>query len=515
MKKVFVVPNRYMDSVMLMGVAIQLEEREDVRAANCGMGTRQNMDVLRSEGYFLPAEITRNDLMLALECDTEQDLANAYNAAMDALSGGGGNREKICHDVNDLEEGAFDVVQISLPGMYALKEAYKAIDRHMDVFMFTADISLEDEKALKEYGRDHGCLVMGPDAGVGLLGGVALAAGSIVREGPVGIIGASGSGSQEVACLIEDMGSGVTCILGTGGRDLKKAVGGISMKADLKRLEQDPETRVICLVSMLADREVMEEVLCDADRLSKPVVAVFLGADEALYWEHRVTGTYNLQDAAVACMRLLSGKEPKIGWSAEELEQLADTCSGRTAGEKKYFRGLYTGGTFAEETLMVFREQAPEIILHTNRDNTRYARRLKTHKQSEGHTLLDMGDLDFTAEAPHTVFDPAQRLLRFRQELEDPQVGLIAMDIILGPGVAPDPVSCYLPYMKERPDVNFVCAVCGGEKDPQDKQKVKAMLREAGAIVADSNYESARLCAAVCRKLEKREEKKHGAEQKE
>ena len=502
MKKVFVVPNRYMDSVMLMGVAVRLEERDDVRAANCGMGTKQNIDMLRDEGYDLPDNITKNDLMIALECDTEADLKTAFDAAMSTLAGGASQHQRAYRDVSELEDGEYDVVQISLPGKYALKEARKAIDKHMDVFMFTADVSLEDERALKEYGRDHGCLVMGPDAGVGLLGGVAMAAGSIVNFGPIGIIGASGSGSQEVACLIEEMGSGVTCILGTGGRDLKKAVGGVSMKADMKRLDRDENTKVICLVSMLADREVMEEVLREADGLSKPVVAVFLGADEALYRGHRVTGVFNLQDAAKACVRLAGVGGAHIGWTDQELEELADSCAKRFTGTKKYFRGLYTGGTFAEETLMVFRANAPDTVMHTNRDNTKYAVRLKTHKQSEGHTLLDMGDLDFTAEAPHTVFDPAQRLQRFRQELADPEVGLIAMDIILGPGVAPDPASCYLPYMKERPDVVYVCAVCGGENDPQDKKRIKAMLREAGVIVADSNYESARLCAAVCRKLE-------------
>ena len=509
MKKVFVVPNRYMDSVMLMGVAMKLEGRADVRAANCGMGTQQNTDLLREEGYPLPDGITRNDLMIALECDTEEALKAAFDAGMDALAGGRGGRKKVYHDVNELEDGAFDVVQISLPGAYAVKEAYKAIDKGMDVFMFTADVSLEEERALKEYGRDHGCLVMGPDAGVGLLGGVAMAAGSIVRLGPVGVIGASGSGSQEVACLIEDMGSGVTCILGTGGRDLKKAVGGVSMKADMKRLDRDPGTKVICLVSMLADREIMEEVLCEADKLSIPVVAVFLGADEALYRGHKVQGAFNLQDAARACVRLVRGGDVSIGWTDEELEKLSEACARKMTGGKQYFRGLYTGGTFAEETLMVFRAQAPEITMHTNRDNTRYALRLKTHRQSEGHTLLDMGDLDFTAEAPHTVFDPAQRLQRFRQELADPQVGLIAMDIILGPGVASDPATCYLEDMKKRPDVVFVCAVCGGEGDPQNKGKIKEQLRAAGAVVADSNYESARLCARICRKVEARS---HGNE---
>ena len=503
MKKVFISPNRYMDSVTLMCVACSLAEMEGVSGAECGMGTPQNVSLLREEGYELPEGVSKNDLILALDAESEERLEQVHQAGLELLSGEGPNsQEKTYWDVSELPEGEFDVVQISLPGEYAVKNAMKAIDKGMDVFMFSADIPLDEERALKEYARDHGRLMMGPDAGVGLLGGVAMAAGSIVRFGPVGVIGASGSGSQEVACLIEEMGSGVTCILGTGGRDLKKEVGGVSMKADMKRLEQDADTQVICLVSMLADREIMDEVLTEADHLSKPVVAVFLGADEALYRNHRVTGTYNLQEAARACVKLVTGQEPKIGWTDEQVAQLAAQSAARMTGEKKYFRGLYTGGTFAEEALMTFRAVAPDIEMHTNRDNTRYAKRLKTHKQSEKHTLLDMGDLDFTAEAPHTVFDPTQRLNRFQQELSDPQVGLIAMDIILGPGVAPDPASCYLPLMKQRPDVTYVCAVCGGEQDPQNKAEIRRKLADAGVIVADSNYESARLCAKICQMVE-------------
>jgi len=502
-KKVFILNNRYADSVTLMGIGLELSELPGVNGAECGMATKQNVELLAEMGYEVP-EATKNDLLIAVDTDDEARFAEVVKEAEKRLSAGSSRSERVYHDVDELPEGKYNIVQISLPGEYALKEAYKAIDKGMDVFMFTADVTLEEERALKEYGRDHGRLVMGPDAGVGLLGGVAMAAGSIVRFGPVGVIGASGSGSQEVACLIEQMGCGVTCVLGTGGRDLKKAVGGVSMKADMKRLEQDEDTKVICLVSMLADREIMEEVLCEADKLTKPVAAVFLGADESLYKGHRVVGTYSLQEAAKASVRLATGQEPQIGWTEEEAEKLAREKAASISAEKKYFRGLYTGGTFAEETLMTFCSTAPEIELHTNRDNTQYAKRLRTHKQSEGHTLLDMGDLDFTAEAPHTVFDPAQRVERFKQELADPEVGVIAMDIILGPGVAPSPAFCYVPLMQSRPDVIYVCAVCGGEGDPQNKQEIKKMLSAAGAIVADSNYESARLCAKICQALKER-----------
>ncbi|MEG2604410.1 MAG: hypothetical protein RSB91_05710 [Clostridia bacterium] len=503
MKRAFIIPNRYVDSVTLMGVAIELPAIEGVNDAECGMGTKQNQELLRMEGYAVPEGVGKNDLMIAIDGQTDAVLEQAKDAALKALSTTRGKHKRVYHDVDELEPGKYDVLQISLPGKYAIREAEKAIDKGMDVFIFSADIELEDERRIKEYGYDHGCLVMGPDAGVGLLGGVAMAAGSIVRYGPVGVIGASGSGSQEVACLIEEMGSGVTCILGTGGRDLKKAVGGVSMKADMKRLDKDENTKLICLVSMLADREVMEEVLCEADQLSKPVVAVFLGADESLYRGHCVTGTYDLLSAAKACVRAITGAEPKLGWSEAETALLARDAVAKLSADKKYFRGLYTGGTFAEETLMTFRAVAAKIELHTNRENTQYAVRLKTYKHSERHTLLDMGDLDFTAEAPHTVFDPTQRLRRFKQELEDSSVGLIARDIILGPGVARDPASCYLPLMQARQDVVYVCTVCGGEGDPQNKREIKRKLQQAGAIVADSNFDSARLCAKICQEWER------------
>ena len=505
MKKVYLLKNRYVDSVTLMTIAVELTEKDGIDNAECGMGTKANVNLLLELGYEVPADATSNDVMIALDTQLDEAVREACSYVETRLSTGRGKKEKVYRSVSNLNEGEFDVVQISLPGEYALDEAYKAIDKGCHVFMFTADVTLEQEHDLKVYARDHGCLMMGPDAGVGLLGGVAMAAGSIVKYGPVGLIGASGSGSQEVACLIEQMGSGVTCVLGTGGRDLKKPVGGVSMMADMDRLEQDEDSKIICLVSMLADRDVMEEVLNKADTLTKPVVAVFLGADEALYEGHKVIVTFNLTDAAKACVRLVTGEEPQLGLTEEEREALAQSCVDRLSKERKYFRGLYTGGTFSEETLMAFRANAPEITIYTNRDNTEYCRRLKTHKQSEGNTLLDMGDLDFTAEAPHTVFDPAQRVARFQQEIDDGEVALISMDIILGPGVAPDPASCYLPMIKENPDIIYVIAVCGGEGDPQGKDRIKKMLKDAGAIVAESNQESALLSIAILKKLNERE----------
>ena len=180
MKKVYVIKNRYVDSVTLMGVAVELTELPGVTGAESGMGTSQNVDLLTGLDYPVPAGVTKNDLVMTLEAEGPEALEAAFAAAQERRASGGGHSRRVYRSVDELPVGRYDVLQISLPGEYAVQEARRAIDRGMDIFMFTADVTLEQERALKEYGRDHGRLVMGPDAGVGLLGGVALAAGSIV-----------------------------------------------------------------------------------------------------------------------------------------------------------------------------------------------------------------------------------------------------------------------------------------------------------------------------------------------
>ncbi len=490
-----------------MGVAEELLRQKGINAADCGMGTPANIEILSQNGYEIPPQTTKSDLMLALDADDEETADTVIKSGLEILDHkniSGTNRRYCNLDDINLENDPYDLVQISLPGEYAAAEAKKAIEKGLDVFIFSDNVPIADELELKKLGRSKGCLVMGPDAGVGLLGGVALAAGSIVRHGEIGIIGASGSGAQEVACLIERLGYGVSCIIGTGGRDLKPEIGGITMCMGMDRLDNDDETKVICLVSKLADTGVMSNVLSHADNLKKPVVAVFLGSDETMFHGHKTHFAYTLEEAALKSVELQSGKKPVFGWNDDQTQKMAVGELSRLSPERKYFRGIYCGGTFAEESMIVLRSTNPDIILNSNL-KTRYANKLDSHLKSKGHTILDMGSEEFTAVAPHPVFDPGQRLSRLEQELEDPETAVILLDFITGPGVHENPIMPFIPFIRKHPEVIFIATICGADGDPQDIAAAREELEKNGAVISDSNYQSARLAAALISALERRD----------
>lgn len=509
MKKVVIKQNRYVDSVSLMAVGDKVTKLEGISNAEAQMCTPANLEVLTDLGYELPKDITANDLALAVTGETEAQIEAALQMIMDIIdhkNTDGGVSYKSLSEI-DLREDGYDLVQISLPGEYAAAEAKKALSMGLDVFIFSDNVTLEEEADIKKYGNERGRLVMGPDCGVGLIQGVALGAGSIVRPGPVGIVGASGSGAQEVACIIERLGLGVSSIIGTGGHDLLPEIGGITMHAGMRRLDDDPNTKVIVLVSKLANLDVMAKILGAADRLSKPVVAIFLGADEKLFEGHNVYGTYSLEEAAVKAVELCTGKAPNVGFTADEINAIVKEKIAALRPEQKYVRGLFSGGTFTEEGMIYYTQHNKGVKLNSNLA-TKYAVQLKDHAVSEGHCILDLGAEDFTAEAPHPVFDPMLKLKRFKKEVADPTVAVVTMDFIMGPGVAADPVTPFAKECKALKDAGsnliFISNVCGSLEDPQDTLAAEKMLAEAGVIVTRSNYESTKLASAFLAALEER-----------
>jgi FdrA protein len=514
MKKIVLKKNRYVDSVSLMSIGDRVKQLDGVHEAEVYMGTPANMEILTELGFELPDNISSNDLVIAVNCETKDQVEKSLKLIDDILN----HRVDGCENTTiyrsldeiDLEKDSYDLVQISLPGEYAVEEARRAINKGLDVFIFSDNVSLEDELELKQLGLEKDCLVMGPDCGVGLIGGVALAAGSIVRHGPIGIVGASGSGAQEVACIIEKCGYGVSSIIGTGGRDLYPEIGGISMIEGMKRLDNDPETSVIVLVSKLADLSVMEKVLTGADKLSKPVVAVFLGSDETLFKGHRTHGAFSLEQAATEAVRLISGKAPEFGYSHNEINEIVKKEMSRFSPEQKYFRGIYCGGTFTEEGLIYFSRHNKEASLYSNLGNS-YSIKLDSHLISKGNTILDLGSEEFTKDEPHPVFEPSLRLKRFYKELEDPKVAVILLDFITGPGVHEDPITPFINAYQEKVvekgrTVTVIASICGSMEDPQNVIEKAALLKKVGVIVTDSNYQSTRLASALMKELAKREE---------
>ena len=505
MKKIVVKKKRYVDSVSLMGVSDRVMALKGISNAEAQMATPANVEVLKDLGYELPDDITANDLVIAITGDDEAACAAAVQLAEDIIDRKNTSGAKSYSDIDeiDTDETPFDLCQISLPGEYAAAEAKKAMAKGMDLFIFSDNVSIEEELELKQLGQKLGRLVMGPDAGVALINGVALAAGSIIKDGPIGIVAASGSGAQEVGCIIEKCGMGVSGIIGTGGRDLYPQIGGITMLEGIKRMEQDPKTKVIVLVSKLANLGVMDRVLSVADNCTKPVVALFLGSDESLFASHKVHGTFSLEAAALEAVRLAGGEVSDFGFSDEKLGALTEELIAKLPEEKKYFRGLYCGGTFTEEALQYFAAHNNGVQLYSNLSNA-YCTKLEDSEVSCGHAILDLGAEDFTAKAPHPVFDPALRLKRLRQELADPAVAVVLLDFITGPGVAYDPITSFANECAKHPEVIFISNICGSLEDPQDVAAKEKLLVESGVIVTKSNYQSSRLASALMNALERR-----------
>ena len=505
MKKVIIKKNRYVDSVSLMGVSERVTAMAGVENAEAQMATCANQDVLKQLGYELPEAVTPNDLVIAITAESESVYDAALELAENIIDRKNTDETRHYSDINeiDIEEDPYDLCQISLPGEYAVAEAKKALAKGMDLFIFSDNVSLEEELELKQLGQKMGKLVMGPDAGVALIDGVALAAGSIIKEGPIGIVAASGSGAQEVGCIIEKCGMGVSNIIGTGGRDLYPQIGGITMLEGIRRMEADPNTKVIILVSKLANLGVMDRVLTFADNCVKPVVALFLGSDESLFAGHRVHGTFSLEAAALKAVSLAGGEVSDFGYTDEALEALVENCMAKLAPQQKYFRGLYCGGTFTEEALQYFAANNQNVPLYSNLKNA-YSTKLEDSEVSQGHTILDLGAEDFTAKAPHPVFDPGLRLKRLRQELEDPQVGVVLLDFITGPGVTYDPITAFAEECAKHPSIIFISNICGSLEDPQNVEEKQKLLEKAGVIVTKSNYQSSRLASALMNALERR-----------
>src|SRR3954452_23426445 len=316
-------PGSYFDSVVLMHVAAEVAGRPGVRNASLVMGTASNKDVLRAAGLLADeaAQAGANDLVVAVDA-AEDVAADALAAAEDALSaqtaapvpGAGGAGEP--RRARTLAEAPGGLAVISTPGRYAAAEAMKALRLGMSAFVFSDNVPLEQEIALKREAHERGLIVMGPDCGTAIVGGVPLGFANEVRAGDIGLIGASGTGLQQVSSLIDRWGAGVSQVIGVGSHDLGAVVGAVSMLDALDALAADPATAVLGLVSKPPDPGVAERVLARAAACGKPVVAAFLGAasDGA---PDGVTMAATLEEAARLLVRASTGSEPSAAAGGE------------------------------------------------------------------------------------------------------------------------------------------------------------------------------------------------------
>jgi succinyl-CoA synthetase alpha subunit len=391
---------------------------------------------------------------------------------------------------------------ISVPGDYAAAEARKALALGLHVMLFYDNVGVEDERAIKEFARERGLLVMGPDCGTAIVNGVPLGFANVVRRGDIGLVAASGTGLQEVTCRIHQLGGGVSQALGTGGRDLKDDIGGLTMLQGIEALATDPQTRVIVLISKPPSPAIAQRILDAAAASGKPVVVDFLGASPASVARPGIIAAHSLQHAADAAVTLAQGRAPPPPDAAPPVERLAAAIAAM-APTQRDVRGLFCGGTFCYETQFVFLGQG--LACCSNAPVHGASSYAGQDTRNAGHLFIDLGDDDYTRGRPHPMIDPSQRNAAIRAHAADAAVAALLFDVVLGYGAHPDPAAELATALRDARAIAsaqgralaLIGHVCGTDGDPQDRARQLATLAEAGAVVAASNFEAAALAAEL------------------
>jgi FdrA protein len=512
-KKAVVLKNSYYDSAFLMLTSKALREIPGIKDAALVMATEANLEILREIGLFDPdIGVTPNDLIIAVRGEGEEALGQAFKTAQELL-----HRRKTQIDegeeyrpvsldraVKMLPEANLAI--ISVPGMYAAREARKALERGLHVMLFSDHVPLEEEVEIKRLARRKGLLMMGPDCGTAIINAKPLCFANVVRRGNIGIASASGSGLQELTCLIHDFGSGISQAIGTGGRDLQKEVGGIMMLMAIEALESDAATEVIVVLSKPPEVNVAEKILSRLRQTGKPCVVHFTGLDIKPPSEN-LSFSGDLEEAA-AMAAALSRRERYEGRriASAETEQIAAREAGRMAKPQKYLRGLYTGGTLADEAMIIFEREG--FAIHSNIQPNR-ERFLDDPHISRQHTIIDLGDDRFTAGRPHPMIDASIRAARLEKEMEDPEVAVTLLDFILGYGSHEDPCGSILGILKRGKEKSIerggnlavVASITGTKEDYQKKEEQRKKLESIGCVVMPSSTRAALFALQVIRKV--------------
>ena len=494
--------NSYRDSVELMQIAVSLEAVEGIERAGLVMATPANRDVLARAGLLTDAasDAGPNDLVVAVAATDAAAATAAFELAAGSLAGHGlqdGGGEVVRTQARTIAEAVAalpgaSIALISTPGSYAAAEAMKALKRGLHVFLFSDNVTIDEEIELKALGRRSGLMVMGPDCGTAILDGVPLGFANVVRRGRIGLVAASGTGLQQVSVLIDRDGAGVSQAIGVGGRDLHERVGGAMMLDGLARLAADPGTDVIVLISKPPSDAVAEVVLRAAATAGKPVVVNFLGGDATRIAEGGAVPAGTFEAAASVAVALSRGQgvpgDTGIGDVRldPDLRDAAATAASGLDDGRVLVRGLYSGGSLAGEAKLIIRAALGDGAVDTVR-------------------ILDLGDDEYTVGRPHPMIDPRLRTEMLHEALRDPATAVVLLDVVLGHGASADPagpLAAAIAEARRGPgasglQVAVVASVCGTTSDPQGLAAQEAALARVGVIVAASNAKAARAAALI------------------
>ena len=505
--------NEYHDSVFLMRVAKRLSQQKGILQAAALMGTDKNKVLLEEIEVRGPeiSEATPSDLMVAVKADSQEALTSVLDDIDRWLTIDLGSAPR--HDIRTLDDAVAmqrhsNLAVISVPGSYAAREARKALEHGLNVFLFSDNVPVESEISLKEYARERGLMVMGPDCGTAIIGGKGIGFANAVRRGPIGVIGASGTGIQEFTSLVHQAGSGISQAVGIGSRDLSDAVGGISFLTALDALESDSQTEVITILSKPPGLLALSNLIPRILKCHKPTVVCFLGLkQESLLADIRDRTARTLDDAAAMAVQMATGHAlPRLDVHSSNLRKLIRREQVAKNPEQRYLRGIFAGGTFCFQAQQILQDAG--IVVHSNvplHGNLK----LVDPMRSEEHTLVDMGTDDFTVGKPHPMIDSRLRRERILTESQDPQVAILLLDFVLGFNASPDPAGELVSAIKEAKAVakkrggslSVVASICGTEGDPQNFPQQVKVLEEAGVAVFPSSVQAVQFCALLAASL--------------
>ena len=495
----------YYDSVVLMQLQRALTEQPGVLDAGVVMGTNANKEVLAQSSLLVAeAEAAGNDDLIIVVRGTDETSAQAALAKVDELAaarrGRAGDQE---YHPRSLETAAKMLpeaqwVLVSVPGRYAAGVSRQALRLNKHVFLYSDNVSLEDEVALKQEAAQKGLLVMGPDCGTAIVNGVGLGFANKVRQGPIGLVAASGTGLQQVTVRIHQMGGGITHALGTGGRDLSEAVSAITARQGLDLMARDPEAKVIVLVSKPPSSKIADTLVQAARSVGKPVVVNFIGYASASRRVDNVFFATTFDETAELAIRLIDSPE----------DFAAQPDLSKFAPGQRYLRGLFSGGTLQYEALLILQNYVP--VVHSNAPLDK-KNKLEDSLVSKAHTVIDLGEDEFTVGRLHPMMDNDLRIRRLEKEASDPEVAVLLLDVVLGFGAHGDPASELAPAIAAAIEaareagrhLEVVAIVSGTDGDPQGIEAQIQRLRDAGAKIETSNDAAARYVGRLLQAIER------------
>ncbi|MCF7858318.1 MAG: acyl-CoA synthetase FdrA [Candidatus Cloacimonetes bacterium] len=515
MKKSLVRKGEYFDSVSLMIVGKDIAKMEYVKDATVVMATQENKSILKTAGLYLPkfAQYDDTDLLIVIESDHEKKFKEIFERVNEMLieirnkkdESGSFSPKSLESAVKINPES--NLALISLAGRYAGHEAMKALQLGLNVMLFSDNVSLSTEIELKTYALDHDLLMMGPDCGTAIINHVPLAFSNAVNQGNIGIVAASGTGLQEISSIISEEGFGISQAIGTGGRDIKAEVGGMMFLAALDALENDDQTEVIVLVSKPPHLSVLKKINSKLKGISKPVISIFLGADKSIMKENGAIAAQTLEEAALLACAVAGGFdtaqiEKFLSERKKDYIEIVNNHLNKITPGRKYIRGLFSGGTLCDEAQMILKQSIKNIYSNRASDKT-YS--LKDSWNSKEHTLVDLGEDEFTVGRLHPMMDFDLRNKRLLQEADDKETAIILFDLVLGYGANSEPLNEILPILKkinrEKSGIILICSVTGTKNDPQNREGIITELENNNVIVMPSNAAAADITKLIIQNI--------------